>query len=188
MKGILDLLDEIEDILEQGSNMPFTGKVMINKEEMLEVVTDIRLKLPGEVKQSKWVVEERNKIIVDAQKEADAIVKNSGTIVNKLVDDHEITKLAKESAEKIMAEARYTAKEMRLGALEYADEVLGLMENMMRESMEAANKQSEELIGIVENVTNMSKESVFKQVEKNQKVFNDNLEIIYENRQKLRGK
>jgi vacuolar-type H+-ATPase subunit H len=188
MKGILDLLDELEDILEQGSSMPFTGKVMVNKEEMLEVITDIRLKLPGEVKQSKWVVEERNKIIVDAQKEADAIVKNSGTIVNKLVDEHEITKLAKEAAEKIVAEARYTAKEMRLGALEYADEVLGLMENMMRDSMEATNKQAEDMLGIVDNVMRMSKESVVKQAEKSQQVFNENLEVIYQNRQKLRGK
>lgn len=188
MDSILELLELLEDMLEQGSTMPFTGKIMVNKEELLDIITDIRLKLPNEIKQSKWVLEERNKILIDAQKEADAIIKEGGTAVNKLVDEHEITKLAKVSAEKIIAEAKHTAKEMRLGAVEYADGVLALMEKTMSESMESLNQQTEEVVTLVDKVLDISRESVHKQIEKNQVFFNSNLDIIYQNRQELRGK
>lgn len=68
MDSILQLLEAIEDMLDSSSAVPFTGKVMIDKDELYEIITDIRLKLPNEIKQSKWVIEERNKILIDAQK------------------------------------------------------------------------------------------------------------------------
>lgn len=188
METILELLNLLEDLLEQSSTMPFTGKVMVNRDELLDIITDIRLKLPNEIKQSKWVLEERNKILIDAQKEADTIIKEGGSAVNKLVDEHEITKLAKVSSEKIIAEAKYTAKEMRLGAIEYADEVLALMQTTMNDSMESTNKQSQEMLALMENVINASKEAIYNQIEKNQQFYNSNLDVIYHNRQELRGK
>lgn len=183
-----DLLDELEDILEQSSTMPFTGKVMINKDEILDIITEIRLRLPNEIKQSKWVLEERNKILIDAQKEADAIIKDGGATVNKLVDEHEITKLAKASAEKIIADAKYTAKELRLGAIEYADEILALMQNTMTDSLNAANKETEETLIALDKVMETSKEAIYQQAEKNQQFYSANLDTIYKNRQELRGK
>ena len=67
MDSILQLLEAIEDMLDSSSAVPFTGKVMIDKDELYEIITDIRLKLPNEIKQS-MVIEERNKILIDAQK------------------------------------------------------------------------------------------------------------------------
>lgn len=183
-----DLLDELEDILEQSSTMPFTGKVMINKDEILDIITEIRLRLPNEIKQSKWVLEERNKILIDAQKEADAIIKDGGATVNKLVDEHEITKLAKASAEKIISDAKYTAKELRIGAIEYADEILALMQNTMTDCLNAANKETEEMLISLDKVMETSKEAIYQQAEKNQQFYSANLDTIYKNRQELRGK
>lgn len=188
METIFELLELLEDMLEQSSAMPFTGKVMVNKEEMLEVITDIRLKLPTEFKQSKMICEERNRIIIDAQKEAEAIIRDGGAAVNKLVDESEVAKLARASAEKIIAEAKYTAKEMRLGAIEYADEILELMQNTMSESLEAANKESEEMVVALERLMETAKESIYQQAEKNQQFYSSNLDVIYKNRQELRGK
>lgn len=183
-----DLLDELEDILEQSSTMPFTGKVMINKDEILDIITEIRLRLPNEIKQSKWVLEERNKILIDAQKEADAIIKDGGATVNKLVDEHEITKLAKASAEKIVSDAKYTAKELRLGAIEYADEILALMQKTMTDCLNSANKETEEMLISLDKVMETSKEAIYQQAEKNQQFYSTNLDTIYKNRQELRGK
>ena len=67
------LLDQLEDLIEEGKTNFLSGKVAIDKDEMIEIIRDIRLKLPTEVQQSVWIVEERNKIIDEAQKEAHVI-------------------------------------------------------------------------------------------------------------------
>ena len=59
---IFTLLEALEDILENSKNLPFTSKSIVNKEEMLDLIKEIRIKLPDELKQAKWVKEERQRI------------------------------------------------------------------------------------------------------------------------------
>ena len=58
---IFTLLETLEDILENSKGLPFTNKTMVDKEELLEIIKEIRIKLPDELKQAKWVKEERQK-------------------------------------------------------------------------------------------------------------------------------
>ena len=51
---IFTLLDELEDILDKSRNLPFSAKTVVNKEEILDLLKEIRLKLPDELKQAKW--------------------------------------------------------------------------------------------------------------------------------------
>ena len=73
---IFTLLETLEEMLEQGKKVPFTDKVVVDKEAILEIIKEIRLKLPDELKQAKWVKEERQRILSEAQKEANDIVKD----------------------------------------------------------------------------------------------------------------
>ena len=75
MDTVLKLLDELETVIDQSKHMAFSSKVQIDKNELFEIITEIRLRLPNELKQAKWVIEERNKILIDAQNEAEEIVK-----------------------------------------------------------------------------------------------------------------
>ena len=67
---IFTLLETLEDILEKSRNVPFSSKCIVDKEEVLDIIKEIRLKLPDELKQAKWVKEERARILEEAQKEA----------------------------------------------------------------------------------------------------------------------
>ena len=60
---IFTLLETIEEMLESSKGLPFTAKAIIDKEEMLDLIKEIRLKLPDELKQAKWVKEERQRIL-----------------------------------------------------------------------------------------------------------------------------
>ena len=71
---IFTLLDELEEYLEGAKTIPFTNKGILDKEEILDIIKEIRLKLPDELKQAKWVKEERSRILVEANKEAEGIV------------------------------------------------------------------------------------------------------------------
>lgn len=127
---VLKLLDEIEDIAEAGSSVPFSSKVMVDRVEILEVVNEIRIKLPDEIKQASWIKGERQRILADAQEDADNILKDANYKLEEIIGDHEIIKLAEERAQEILIKAKNNAKDIRIGSMEYAD---GLLENTQEE-------------------------------------------------------
>lgn len=91
---IFTLLETLEDILESGKNIPFSDKILVEKEQLLDIIKEIRLKLPEELKQAKWIKEERERIIAEAQKDADDIVREAENRIISMIDEHEITKKA----------------------------------------------------------------------------------------------
>ena len=91
---IFTLLETLEDILEKSKSLPFTDKSIIEKEQFLDIIKEIRLKLPDELKQAKWIKEERERIINEAQKDADDIVKEAENRIISMIDEHEITRKA----------------------------------------------------------------------------------------------
>ena len=102
---VLSLLDELEDIIDKGGGLPFTSKALFDKEELLDIVKEIKLKLPDEVKQAKWVKEERQRILLEAQKEASDIVKEAETRIISMIDEHEITTPASDAANAVKGAA-----------------------------------------------------------------------------------
>ncbi|MCX7710673.1 MAG: ATPase [Clostridia bacterium] len=142
---ILAILETLEDVVERGVSVPFSGKCMVDKEEILEIIKEIRLKLPDDIKQAKWVKEERQRILLEAQKEANNIVKDAENKISSLVDEHEITKQAYEQANEIIANAQKNAREIRLGTREYADSILNKVEEILKETVEVIQTNREEL-------------------------------------------
>lgn len=145
---ILQLIEEFEDIIEDSSSIPFSGKVMVDKEEILEIIKEIRIKLPDEIKQASWVKDEKQRILAEAQKEADTILNDAKTHLEELIDDNEITQLAQERAEDIITRSQSNAKEIRLGAMEYADNILMETQENLKELIDLLDKNRQELRGI----------------------------------------
>ncbi len=142
---ILDLLDALEDKVERCMAVPFTHKGLVNKEELLDLLQEIRMKFPDEMKQAKWVKEERQRIIADAQREAQAIVKGAEDKIVTLIDEHEITKQAYEQANQIIQKAQAHAHELRMGGNQYADEVLKGLEDTLISTVEMLRENRKEL-------------------------------------------
>lgn len=142
---ILTILETLEDLVERSTSVPFSGKCMIDREEVLEIVKEMRLKLPDDIKQAKWVKEERQRILLEAQKEANNVIKDAENKISSLIDEHEITKQAYEQANEIIAAAQKNAREIRLGAREYADSVLDKVQEILTDSVEVIRSNREEL-------------------------------------------
>ena len=142
---VFTLLENLEEILESGAKVPFSTKVMVDAEELREIIEDIRLKLPDELKQAKWVKEERQRIISDAEFEAQKVLKETeGKIIN-LIDEHEITKQALAQKEEIIENANKVSKEISEGTRDYADGILEKVENILRETMDIVHNNRREL-------------------------------------------
>jgi len=142
---ILSIIETLEDVVEKSVNVLFSGKCLVDKEEILEIVKEMRLKLPDDIKQAKWVKEERQKILLEAQKEANNIIKDAENQIASLVDEHEITKKAYDQANEIVANAKKNAREIRLGTKEYADNVLGKVEEILEETIDVIKANREEM-------------------------------------------
>jgi len=142
---ILSILESLEDLIERSKTVPFVGKCMIDKEELLELIKEMRLKLPDDIKQAKWVKEERQRILIEAQKEAEIMLKDSENQIAALIDEHEITKKAYEQANEIIAAAQKNAKEIRMGTREYADSVLSKVEDILQETLDVIKANREEI-------------------------------------------
>lgn len=142
---ILAILETLEDLVEKSVSVPFSGKCLVDREEILEIIKEIRLKLPDDIKQAKWVKEERQRILLEAQKEANNVVKDAENKIASLVDEHEITKKAYEQANEIISNAQKNARDIRLGTREYADSILNKVEDILKDTMEVLKMNREEL-------------------------------------------
>jgi len=142
---ILTVLETLEDLVERSSGVPFSSKCLIDREEVLEIIKEMRLKLPDDIKQAKWVKEERQRILLEAQKEANNILKDAENKIASLVDEHEITKKAYEQANEIVGSAQKNAREIRLGAREYADSVLNKVEEILTDATDVIKTNRSEL-------------------------------------------
>lgn len=142
---VLILIDEIEDIVEAGSGLPFSNKVMVDQGEILEIIKEIRIKLPDEIKQAAWIKDERQRILAEAQKDADTLMKEAEFKLSELIDQNEITKKASNMAEELITKAQTNAKEIRLGAIEYADSLLLETQESLKEMIHLLNDNRKEL-------------------------------------------
>lgn len=162
--SVMELLEVLEDLLDNAKTAPFSSKVLIDRDAMYEVLKDIRLFLPNELKQSRWVMDERNKILVDAQQEAELLKKDAEVRIEKLITEHEISKRAKQEAEQVIEEAHKMSRDLRIHAMEYVD---GLLVDIA----ELFNKAYSEV---------KTQNSIIEQC------YTEKIEEIFENRRELR--
>ena len=142
---IFTLLETLEDILERSKTLPFTEKALIDKEEFFEIIKEIRLKLPEELKQAKWVKEERERILEQANKEANDVVKEAENRIISMIDEHEITKKAYEQKAEIIEAANEMSREISNGTKEYADNVLQGIEVALEDALKIIQNNRKEL-------------------------------------------
>lgn len=155
---IFTLLETLEDILERSKNLPFSDKVLVERNEMLDLIKEIRLKLPDELKQAKWIKEERERIMSEAHKDADDIVKEAEKRIISMIDEHEITKKAYEKKDEIIEGANEKYRIMDRETKAYADEILANVQTQVKTLQETLIQLEGSLNETVQNLDNNRKE------------------------------
>ena len=134
---IEQIMNLIEEKIDSCRTIPFWGRGIIDKEEILDLIQEMKNKFPEELKQAKWVKEERQRIISDAQKEASAMIKATEEKIAAMVNEHDITQQAYSKANQIIDSAQQNSREIRLGANQYADDVLRALEEELVKTADA---------------------------------------------------
>ena len=125
---VIEMLSELEEIIEKGFEIPLVKKTFIDKEAVMSLINDISLQLPDELRVAKSIAEDSKKIIADAQRQADAKIKEAEHKIMGLVDEHEITRQATANANDIISKAQKDGREIKLAAIKFADELLERVE------------------------------------------------------------
>ncbi len=128
---IMEIVDMMEEAIEKASAVPLTGKVMVDKEELLDYIQEMRLVYPDELKEAKWVKEERQRILSEAESRAEAIQKNAEETQMQLIDEHEITKRAYEKANEVLNSAQQQSIEIKTDTDRYVDDILNDAEHRL---------------------------------------------------------
>lgn len=127
--SVIQLLEYLEEIIETGGKVLMTGKVMVDKKEALNTIEQIINSLPEEFKKAQWILSEKERILGEAVKDAEIMKKENVDMLKKQIENHSITKEAQARADQIIASAQKDAKDMRLGARDYADEILNELDS-----------------------------------------------------------
>lgn len=155
---IFTLLETLEDILEKSRSVPFTDKSIVEKNELLDIIKEIRLNLPDELKQAKWIKEERERIIAEAQKDAEDIIKEAENRIISMIDEHEITKKAYDKKTEIIADANEMYREITKETTTYIDGILAQIEANMKNLSETLNGVESSVQDALETIQNNRKE------------------------------
>lgn len=121
---LMSLLEELEDLIVSSSKMPFSEKGIIDLDVAQKIIDDIRANLPRDIQQARWLDQERDRIISDAKKEYNRMINEAKDQVEYLVNNNNIYKDAQKRADAILREAENHANYMKYRSYEYIDQLL----------------------------------------------------------------
>ncbi|MDX8150461.1 ATPase [Patulibacter brassicae] len=144
---VLVLIDKLDDLVHNAKPVPLTDQVRVDREEIFDILDQMRATIPEEIKQARWIVKERQEMLAEAKREAERIIKEGKEQQVELVSEQEVVKLAEREADDIIDEARAREREIRLGAEDYADEILNTLEVNLMKFIAAVRRGRERLQG-----------------------------------------
>ncbi len=147
MSSIYHLIDRLERLLNESWRMPLSAYLVINEDDFLDVIDQMRTSIPREIKEAEKIQRERERMIAQAEEEGQRIVQLAQQDAVKLVDEHEIIRSADHKASVIIERAQREAEVLKLEADDYAQEVLLALDGQL----EALDGQIATLLATVRN-------------------------------------
>jgi cell division septum initiation protein DivIVA len=144
---VLVLIDKLDDLVHNSKPVPLTDQVRVDREEIYDLLDQMRATIPEEIKQARWIVKERQEMLAEAKREAERIVKGARDQQARLVSDEEVMKQAERGAEEIIEDARTREREIRLEAEDYADQILNTLEVNLQKFLAAVQRGRDRLAG-----------------------------------------
>jgi F0F1-type ATP synthase membrane subunit b/b' len=125
-------IQRLEDMVREAKSMPLSSSALLNRDELLELVSQMKESLPEEVKQARWVVRDREELLAKARREAEKIVEDARAEQLRMATREEVVQRAQQEADRMLAEGADQARTMRLEAEDYVDAKLAQFENALQ--------------------------------------------------------
>lgn len=160
MNNIDEILEQMEDLLEKSASVPFaSNKVIIDGERLKELIDDIRLNIPQEIKRAKLIDFDCERIIKEAEQKAEQIVQRAEDRAKTLVANDTIIKEAKQKAMELLTQAQARSKEIKNATSHYVDNMLHDAELYFTRGLQDVKRTTQE-ISRVKNAGNPNKNDI----------------------------
>ena len=137
---ILQLIDRLEELFNDAKAVPFTHNVVVDEDKMLELIDQMRIAIPEEVKKAQQIVAQRDRVMAQAQEEANRTLAIARDKADQLVQKDIVTQEAQRRADQILAQARAEAEGIRADADNYVlDTLMQLQDQIAKLSNQVSN-------------------------------------------------
>src|SRR3954447_13514143 len=142
---VLVLIDKLDQLVHEAKAVPLTDQVRIDREEIWEILDQMRATIPEEIKQARWIVKERQEMLAEAKREAERLVNEAREQAERDASQQEVVKLAERQAHDLLEQAREKERETRLASEDYADGILEHLEVNLGKFLTAVQRGREQL-------------------------------------------
>jgi len=125
---ILHLVDRLEELFNDSRSVPFTHSVMVDEERILDIIDQMRVSIPEEIKKAQQLLAQRDRIIAQAKEEADRTIALAREKGEQLIERDTITESARVRGEQLIEQTRIDNERTRRDADEYVMQTLGELE------------------------------------------------------------
>ena len=129
-------LQKLQDMVRDAKSMPLSSSALLNREEVLEMIEQLKGALPDEIKQARWVVKDREELLAKARRDAEAMVDQARAEQLRLASHEAVVERANEESERIQHQAGDDARKLRLEAEDYVDAKLAQLEGVLQRILE----------------------------------------------------
>lgn len=155
---IEQIIDEIEEYIDGCKPQPFSAsKIVVNRDELDDLLAELRRKTPDEIKRYQKIISNKEAILADAQAKADAIIAEAQVHTSELVSEHQIMQqayaqanevvlIATNQAQEILDNATNDANNIRMGAIQYTDDILKNLEEIIGHAMDTTQARTDNLM------------------------------------------
>ncbi len=134
---ILQLIDRLEELFNESKNVPFTKNVMVDEDRMLDIIDQMRIAIPEEVKKAQQLLGQRDRVLAQAQEEANRTLEIARQKADQAVSKDVVVQEAQRRADQILAQARAEAETTRADADDYVVQAL----TQLQEELERISNQ-----------------------------------------------
>jgi vacuolar-type H+-ATPase subunit H len=138
-------LQQLEDLVREAKSMPLSSSALVNRDEVLELIVEMKETLPEEIKQARWVVKDREELLGKARAEGERVVAEAEEEQLRLARREEIVARAKDEAERIIQQAEEDGRKIRLESEDYVDAKLAQFEIALRKIQEEARSSARQV-------------------------------------------
>ncbi|HYX79266.1 MAG TPA: hypothetical protein VE976_01525 [Actinomycetota bacterium] len=129
-------LQQLEELVRDAKSMPLSTSALVNREEVLGLIAEMKESMPEEIRQARWVVKDREELLAKARRDADAMVEEGRAEQLRLASREAVVERSKEEAHRIVREAGEDARRLKLESEDYIDAKLAQFEATLQRILE----------------------------------------------------
>jgi cell division septum initiation protein DivIVA len=144
---LIERIDELQVLIEEAKSVPLSSSAVINRDEILDLLAQLKEQVPDEIRQARWMTRDRDELLARARKEAERVVQEAQEQRDRLLSRTEIVHAAQREAERIADEAKDRGAKIQLEAEDYVDQKLAAFEILLNKTMATVGRGREQLRG-----------------------------------------